>query len=77
MKRKNAEQTHFDQQALGKSKEGMFYDTPFLQNLLEHLHTYSIARIGYPHDKKLLFYGCGTSFRTTRELAEQRARNKD
>lgn len=74
MKRKDVEQTHFDQEAQEKSKEGMFYDTPFLQNLLEYLHTYSIARIGDSHDKKLLFYGCGTSFRTARELAERRAK---
>ena len=77
MKRKKVEQTHFDQEAQGKSKEGMFYDTPFFQNLLEYLHAYSIARIGDPHDKRILFYGCGASFRTARELAEQRERNED
>ena len=77
MNRKKIEQAHFDQQVQGKSKEATFYDTTFVQNVLYNLHTYSISQIGNPHDKRILFYGCGASFRTTRVLAEQRERNKD
>lgn len=74
MKRKRVEQAYFDQQVQGKSKEATFYGTPFVQNVLYNLHTYSISQIGNSYDKRILFYGCGASFRTARELAEQRAR---
>ena len=52
--------------------------TPLLcKNVLYDLHTYSISQVGNSYDKRILFYGCGASFRTARELAEQRERNKD
>lgn len=60
---KNVEQSHFDQWVSGKGSEVIFYDTPFLQNLLRDIENFAIRSLGNMTKKKLLFYGCGINLK--------------
>lgn len=60
--KKKSEQAHFDQwEGEGRSSEVIFYDTPFIQELLAEIENFAMNNLGDMTGKKVLFYGCGVN----------------
>ena len=71
--RKKTESAWHDEWVSGKSKEVVFYDTPFLQDLLKDLESYAMLKLGNINAKKVLYYGCGTNIRPAMQFVEKGA----
>jgi SAM-dependent methyltransferase len=73
VERKAAEARHFDDWESARGREVVFYDTPFLSQLLTDLESRAKEAIGDVEGKRILIYGCGANIKLAREFGERGA----
>lgn len=68
------EAAHFDQMISGKSSEIIFYDAPFVKNVMEDLNEVTFGKLGNLQGKSILFYGSGANFAPIQKMIDAKSR---